>query len=287
MAATTQEAALALLAAGFSVIPTGADKRPLGPWKQYQAKAMTEAEARRKFSNAARLAVVAGKVSGGLECLDFDDPQAFDPYLETLGEVAPALPGKLIKRRTPSGGFHLLYRSQAPVAGNLKLACNSDGQVRIESRGEGGYFLTAPSPGYEVMAGSLKDCPTLSADEVAALHRVAKSFDLRPATVAEVAAKPDTPKNNSPGDQFNEAHTVQDILAAHGWRPDRPTSGGMGWTRPGKEGGCSGVLLKETGNFIVGRATPGRLNLARVMTRLAFSPPTTTAATSGRQHRRL
>ncbi|MFH7319775.1 DUF3987 domain-containing protein [Desulfurivibrio sp. D14AmB] len=244
------QAALALLGCGFSVIPTGPDKRPLGPWKRYQTTPMTEATARRAFTNGARLAVVAGKVSGGLECLDFDDPQAFEPYLATLGEVAPGLPGKLIKRRTPSGGFHLLYRSQAPVSGNLKLACKSDGQVRIESRGEGGYFLTAPSPGYEVLAGSLTDCPTLTADEVAAIHRVARAFDLRPTVSPEPETK-NTPRQStapSPGDLFNQSHTVADILSAHGWKPDRPTSGGMGWTRPGKGGGCSGVLL-ETGNF--------------------------------------
>lgn len=242
-----RQAALPLLDAGFSVIPAGPDKRPLLSWKEYQGRRMTIDEAHRYFSNGARLAVVAGMVSGNLECLDFDDPAAYEPFLELLEIKCKGLPAKLLKRRTPSGGYHLLYRASELVSGNLKLACDNSGAVRIETRGEGGYFLSAPSPGYEVISGSLEDCPTLSAPEVLAIHLTAQAFDQRP---TKITPKTSTPKGNgeSPGDQFNQAHTVAEILEPNGWTPDQPTTAGMGWTRPGKEGGVSGVLL-ENGNF--------------------------------------
>jgi len=72
---------------------------------------------------------------------------------------------------------------------------------------------------------------------VRAIHETANAFDQR-----------DRPTGDAPGHQFNQAHNAGDILAAHGWKPDRATTAGQGWTRPGKEGGVSGVLL-ETGNF--------------------------------------
>ncbi|MFA6901297.1 MAG: YfjI family protein, partial [Desulfurivibrionaceae bacterium] len=60
-----------------------------------------------------------------------------------------------------------------------------------------------------------------------------------------------TDTTDSPGSQFNQAHQVADILEAKGWKEDRRTTLGMGWTRPGKESGTSAVLLDETGNLYV------------------------------------
>jgi hypothetical protein len=166
---------------------------------------------------------------------------------------APGLPAKLLKRSTPSGGFHVVYRCTEPVAGNLKLAVDAAGQVRIETRGEGGYFLSPPSPGYKVLQGSMTDCPTITPQERQAIHQTAKAFDLREAKVRP--SKPTASfckmsEGDTPGSRFNEAHPVADILGAHGWREDRKTTAGMGWIRPGKDSGTSGVLLNN-GNFYV------------------------------------
>ncbi|MDF1613659.1 AAA family ATPase [Desulfurivibrio dismutans] len=273
MTASTQQAALDFLAAGFSVIPVNADKTPRGRWQDYQGQPMTPETARQKFSNGARLAVVAGKVSGGLELLDFDDPKAFQPFLETLEQMAPGLADRLPRFQTPSGGYHLAYRCNDPVKGNQKLAVSSDKkQVRIETRGEGGYFLTAPSPGYTPLAGSLTDCPTLSADEVATLHRAAKAFDLRPAP--DLTAKSDLlsslpltpPTTDNPGDIYNRNHSAAELLAAHGWKPGDRTTAGEAWTRPGKGEGCSGVLLDKTGNFYCWSSNAGPLEPERSYT---------------------
>ena len=106
------DAAIVLLDADFSVLPCGSDKKPtIKEWKCYQTERMTEAEARRCFGNAPRLAVIGGKVSGNLECLDIDDPTTYAPFLEFLEMRWPGLPAKLLKRQTPSGGYHFIYRS--------------------------------------------------------------------------------------------------------------------------------------------------------------------------------
>ncbi|MDF1613839.1 DUF3987 domain-containing protein [Desulfurivibrio dismutans] len=252
------DAAHTLLAAGFSVIPTGANKKASIPWAQYQQQRMTADEAKQHFTNGARLAIIGGKVSGNLECLDFDDPTTYHPFLDLLEMRCPGLPDKLLKRQTPSGGYHLIYRCSTPVAGNLKLAMmpgvDDDGKpkedVRIETRAEGGYFLSAPSEGYRVLSGSMTKCPTLIAEEVDVIHTTAKAFDLRKSTKG--GTTPRTSENsNSPGSQFNQAHQVADILEAKGWKVDRRTTLGTGWTRPGKDKDTSGVLLDDSGNFYV------------------------------------
>lgn len=261
------EAALVFLEAGLSVIPCGADKKPtVSTWKRYQSELMTEAEARRGFAYASRLAVIGGKVSGNLECADFDDPTTFEPFLELLEIRFTGLPDKLLKRQTPSGGYHLIYRCSEPVAGNLKLACTAGNDVRIETRGEGGYFLSAPSEGYTVIFGSITDCPVLTPEEVEAIHSTAKAFDLR-----QTVCRPNKPtasigqtvNGDAPGTRFNETHSVADILEAQGWKEDKRTTAGTGWTRPGKESGTSGVLLSISGNFYIWSANASPLESGR------------------------
>lgn len=106
-----QDAAIELLNLGFSVIPTNADKTPMLPsWKPYQEKLMTKDTVKLTFRDGCSLALVGGVVSGNLECLDFDKPDFFQLFLETLGQQNPQLAAKLPKRGTPSGGYHLPYR---------------------------------------------------------------------------------------------------------------------------------------------------------------------------------
>jgi len=239
-----------LLKPGFSVLPTKADKTPAIPsWKRFQNTPMTNEEAKQHFANAVSLAVIGGKVSCNLECLDFDDPTVYAPFLESLAEYDAALAASLVKLQTPSGGYHIVYCSTDPVAGNLKLAMSEDGkEVRIETRGEGGYFLTAPSTGYSIIEHNIIATPTILPAQVEMIHALAGMFDLRPQQ-AERAPHADRNNSGSPGSEFNKCNPITAGLTHYGWRETKRTSLGVGWTRPGKESGISGVLLDRTGNF--------------------------------------
>ena len=76
------EHARQLSASGLSVIPIKADgtKAPAIKWKGSQSRKPTPAQIRKWFKGNVGLAVVAGKLSGNLEILDFDDPDSFSNW---------------------------------------------------------------------------------------------------------------------------------------------------------------------------------------------------------------
>jgi len=253
-----QQAAISLLGLGFSVLPTNGYDHPEEPkkttlqtWKPYQKKRIEADKVHGLFRNGCSLGIVCGKVSGNLECLDFDNPDLFKPFMDILEGVNQELAAKLIQRGTPSGGYHIVYRCVNPVEGNLKLAMSANKkETFIETRGEGGYFLTAPSPGYKLQKHSLKDIPTIAVEERGLLLNIARSFSEQ--------QKPDPQKNDTPtatelrpGDDFNERNReeIPAMLESNGWTSGCVGPGGQHWIRPGKNKGTSATL--KNGCFYV------------------------------------
>lgn len=194
---------------------------------------------------------------------------------------------------TPSGGLHYYYRVAGPSARNTKLArrpataAELDAhtaaerakldditdpalrarraeridalqpadrpQVLIETRGEGGFSVIAPSGGrshpsgqaWTVLAGSMDTIPTLTADERDAVHAIAGTLDQMPATMAAsspeatqpAAAAPRTPTTldavGRPGDDYN-LRGDWDVLLRNGWQQHHREGQTTYWTRPGK-----------------------------------------------------
>ena len=256
------------LHAGLCVLPAIlAEKRPaLAGWKQYQRRLPTERQVRTWFADDAPLCVLAGAVSGHLEMIDFDhEGELFDRWRELIATEDAALLDRLIVERSQSGGRHVVYRCEAPVSGNRKLAQRTmvvgsaepleiggkryvPRQVGnhfeitltlIETRGEGGLFLCAPTPGYVLERGSFDGIPLLNETERSLLIEAACALNetLPPVTRTPVG----TAANGRPGDDFNERGDVRDVLRRHSWELVR---GGENeyWRRPGKDQGWSATL---------------------------------------------
>ena len=51
--------------------------------------------AKQEFRNVKSLAIVGGAVSENLECLDFDKPDLFQPFLDTLEGISQELAASL------------------------------------------------------------------------------------------------------------------------------------------------------------------------------------------------
>jgi hypothetical protein len=234
--ATTLSTALLLREAGVSTIPVKPDKRPTIEWRKYMTDTPTEAELSKFFANGAGIALVAGKV----QCLDFDEKYSagiFARFVKRSEEVGlDFLIGELIRQKTPSGGYHLVWRCDGRPIRNLKLAEKPNHECMIETRGEGGYFLIAPSNGYTIEHGDWSSIPTISEEDRDALLSLARSFDERP-PIESPKADQSLGHDVTPGDDYDFRADIPALLRSHGWK----SSGGSEkyWTRPGKNRGIS------------------------------------------------
>ena len=170
--AISLETAQRYLHAKLSVLPAHRiNKFPaIKSWKVYQQRLPTEAEVTAQFSNHHEaVCIIAGKVSGNLEIIDFDNGgELFERWSSIIEERVPNLMDRLVIENTPSGGWHVIYRCEGEVSGNMKLAQgqrNGKLTTLIETRGNGGLFLCAPTPGYELLQGDLAALPTLTEAE--------------------------------------------------------------------------------------------------------------------------
>jgi putative DNA primase/helicase len=123
--------------------PDGSKAPALYHWKKYQERLPTPAELEHWFGDGVcGIAILAGRVSGNLEILDFDDLDTYLQWAKARADLVDRLP----QVATPGGGRHLYYRLPFPPQGNRKLARWPDGRTRVETRGEGGYVLAPGSP---------------------------------------------------------------------------------------------------------------------------------------------
>lgn len=229
--------------AGLAALPAAkAKKRPsIGGWKTWSKRLPTEMEIAAWFANNQDgICIVAGAVSGNLECIDFDAHGELYPAWKE--KVAPEVFARLVVERTPSGGLHVLYRCEEPVEGNRKLAQGMrEGKktTLVETRGEGGLFLCAPTEGYVLLQGDYASLPVLSGEARQALLSAAVGMnecvdEIRP---TEVTQGQDSAFLVKPGDDWCARGDIRPVLMAHGWKylgvkPD----GNELWQRPGKSG---------------------------------------------------
>jgi len=263
------DAATSYLRSGLCVLPAVLDqKRPaLAAWKPYQACLPSEAQVAQWFTRAEALCLLTGAISGNLEMIDFDcGGELFDRWAELVEAETPGLIQRLVIERSQSGGRHVVYRCQAPVPGNMKLAqraiisATSDpvavgGKEHvprkagdhyealvtlIETRGEGGLFLCAPSPGYALQQGRFEELPVLSDDERSVLVSAGRSLNDVVEPQAQAAAFAGA-VGGRPGDEFNERGDVRELLLRHGWTLAKGGDNEY-WRRPGKTAGWSATL---------------------------------------------
>lgn len=253
---TLASTAMIALQMGISVIPIHADgtKRPVVRWKFYQEQRATPEEVRRWFSGTPYgLACITGAVSGGLELLDFDSRAIYEQWARCMRrEGAASLLARIESgyQEASPNGIHLLYRSREH-AGNQVLARAATRKPSIETRGEGGYGIIAPSCGrvhpsgrpYQCVAGRLTTIQTITPQERRRLFVVARAFDEAPR-----ASPPPLPvstrqrsalQSGRPGDRFNAQGSWEDLLPRYGWVLVRYVGEEGQWRRPGKETGIS------------------------------------------------
>lgn len=272
----TLAAALAAYDAGLCVVRVAVDgtKKPLGQWKQYQSQRPNRDEVAGWFASGhPGMGVICGAVSDDLEMLElegrFMEADGGRRFTKACRDAGLEL---LLKRLvngyhtvSPSGGRHFLYRVKGELDGNTKLARRHDYETLIETRGEGGFVVLAPSHGpvhptgkpWAIKTGTFASIPTIGADERVALFDVARSFDEAPVAIPAAPAPSSrrtltTPFNgaligdswiDTVVDHLGATVGIQVALEAHGWEycyTDR--HGRRLLRRPGKDQGVSGSI---------------------------------------------
>jgi len=285
------EAATSYLRSGLCVLPADPARKftTLPRWKGFQSCLPSEAQVAQWFASAPGMCLIAGAVSGNLEAMDFDcRAEAFESWAALVRAEMPGLLERLVMERSQSGGMHVIYRLSVAGSRSAKLAHKviilADGDVAIapdgtpqaeycgkkyvprkvdghwriepcliETRGEGGLILCAPTPGYALQQGRFEELPALSDAERSILIGAARSLnecwkgqDASP-MVAAVAGRP--------GDEFNDRGDVRELLVRHGWTLARSGENEY-WRRPGKNAGSSATLKDRVFYVFSSNAAP-------------------------------
>lgn len=191
--------ALTCLEHGISIIPitpasARGSKRPAVPWKTYQQKLATRADAARWFHDHQHgLAAVCGEISGGLIMIELEGRAADKlPQLRETSRERGAETTDLFHKLTtgwaeisPSGGFHFYARTPENTHGNRKLARTKDGTVLAETRENGGYTVIAPTGGeyhetgraWTRLAGGPTTLPTFTLTQLDTLLDIFRTLD--------------------------------------------------------------------------------------------------------------
>ncbi len=126
------DAALEYQERGWSLIPTRGKRPAIQRWKPFQTSRADERTLREWFGSGEPdgLAVIMGKVSGGLTCRDFDVAQRYNGWAEAHRDLARVLPTVQTAR-----GFHVYCRTTGERTRKLV-----DGELKVN-----GYCLLPPS----------------------------------------------------------------------------------------------------------------------------------------------
>ncbi len=236
--------------AGLSVIPIGADKVPIGSWKDSQS-VLYKPEWNSNFTS---IGLVCGFVSGNIEVIDIDckydiTGNLYRDYCKIIADNDPNLLGKLLIQETANKGYHFVYKCEK-VEGNLKLARRESTleesaikkekfKALIETRGQGGYIVMAPSPGYRIIQGSFDNVVTISVLERDLLFECAKvlnqEFDIHIEIPKTKIAYVPTEGEVSPLDDFSARGEIEQYLIEAGWTYIGKVGENLMFLRPGGE----------------------------------------------------
>jgi putative DNA primase/helicase len=236
-------------------------------WKVFQDRKPTLQELNRWWyaNNTFRppgIAIVCGRVSGGLEVIDLDNEAIAEEWFNLLASRSPGLLGHLPIVMTPRPGFHVYYRRNGGKAGGSHKLAQGAGPAQpskpktlIEMKGEGGYVL---APGCSaachetgrlyVTLGTpaVTEVPVIDDTARESLLYAARSLNrwtVEPRRVPPQSRRLVAPTTLRPGDVFEARVDWATLLEAAGWTFVGSTpEGEERWRRPGKQRGISATV---------------------------------------------
>jgi hypothetical protein len=257
----------AYLRDGFSLIPVREKeevledviypvKTPFKSWKKYQDSIITAEQLWKECDryDTGAIAIICGKVSGNLEVIDIDvkyKPGIDAQFFTDLYRIFPDLHEQLRIHRSPSGGYHVLYRiKDHKVPGNTKLSklksvAKGQPPCFIETRGEGGYVVCPPSFGYEIHQDV--PIPIITWEQRESLINLALSYNevVKGDPTTKLVNKQDEFYDKNPFVHFNLSDAAENILQDFGWKVCNSSGNFQHFTRPGKSSGVSASFIRH------------------------------------------
>ena len=270
-------------------------------WKPFQERRTTDQEIKGWYGKNRGLGLVCGSISRNLELFEFDEEKTYFTFKDLarqhgLGELVDTIEAGYLEK-TPGGGYHWLYLTEkslpstklasrhktedeltakdlaAMEAGTVDASGAWPVKTLIETKGEGGFVVIAPSSGpvhpsrrpYALLSGGLATIATIPAAARDALWELARTFDQETGTGTEARAgagagtvqELPTPAYESPhrsnddddddddrlmpGTDFNRrADWIKDVLPV--WTHVFSRGGVIYLRRPGKSKGVSATI---------------------------------------------
>jgi hypothetical protein len=256
--------AVEMLDAELSIVPVLENKKPTMAWTELQKSPMSSDIAFNNFKDAWGIGLICGEVSGGVECIDFDShnndiKEIYKEFISHEGIKSIIGNNRVYTEQSQRGGFHIIYRYSCDTDkrdSNIKLASWENGESMIETRGEGGYVIVAPSPNYTARHGNLLDLPTLEEFERNAMLDFAMTFDKKQKQEVHHLPQQDGKAifdNTDPVSWFNwnKVGYIKKILQDLGWINVgfNAREKVENWRRPGKTEGISATFGKKENTF--------------------------------------
>lgn len=277
--------------AGLSVIPCNEKKIPVGKWKGNQTELMKPTGVEDTYGIGIVCGKVSGNLELLDFDTKYDvTGTLFKDYSQLVKEQAPDLLKRLVVEKSVSGGYHFFYRCNIEINGNTKLAKrettdkerektyhetydrllkenkkndeaikgaekakkNDSARVLIETRGEGGYVMVAPSPKYKVLQGDICDIPTITPEERNILLDTARIFNAEKIIESpKYENKEYSYSGLSPFEDYNNRGDTLQFLKDNGWRVTLHKGSKNLLLRPGGTGSWSADYDTERKIFYV------------------------------------
>lgn len=238
-----------------------------------------------------KIGIACGKVSENLLCIDFDKHQGqdittiFNKYIDCAVYHLLISAKKISVYSTPSGGYHIIFRTETALKGTT-LSRYEDGNIMIETRGDGQYIASFPSDGYKYIAGcEITELRKLDVEESDFLLYRATIFNQDLSNVKKQTGSLITDEqrkwtgewaNNTPDGIFNNTGVdhVKKLLQEKGWtlsNTTKKTEETEYWIRPNKleEDGISATFGFKKNMFYVFTDSPDIYPLEK---NVAYSP---------------
>lgn len=244
------EVQAAWISAGLFPIPCGANKAPHGGTRWRDLIAQSDKVKNYTLSLLKEVPFVGvemGRPDTNLEAIDIDNKcdnaaEIYEAFCSTFDQYK----NFWFAEQTPSGGYHIVYRAWSPKK-NTKLA-KQQGVAVVETRGVGGFIVTAPSEGYnQVSKNTLVDIATGSISSIdlqELFFGFSKAFDESASLEYNVEAQTG---RDRVGDKLAELDTtseMHDLLVRHGWSHLYNVGSIQRYSRPGQ------VVLNKVGGTL-------------------------------------